>query len=83
MMSYTFSELLEWADNVSGTYSLVTHKKSWVKAWGMGRNCAYAQGRQHVSTHSSSGPTALQAASPFGAQRDLRLHPASVVLCSG
>lgn len=27
MMSYTFSEVLERADNVSGIYFLVTHKK--------------------------------------------------------
>lgn len=37
MMSYAFPELLEWAANVSGIYSLVTRKKSSVKLWGMGR----------------------------------------------
>lgn len=42
MMSYTFSELLERADNVSGIYSLVTHAKSSAQVWGMGRKCAQA-----------------------------------------
>lgn len=75
MMSYTFSELLEWADNGSGIYSLVTHTKSPVKVWGMGRKRAYAWDRAW-----SSAP---ETASPFGAELDLWLHPASIVLCSG
>lgn len=69
MMSYTFSELLEWADNGSGIYSLVTHTKSPVKLWGMGRKRAWC--------------SAPETASPFGAELDLWLHPASTVLCSG
>lgn len=48
MMSYTFSELLEWADNVSGIYSLVTHKKSSIKIWGMGRKlCVHMLNSAH------------------------------------
>lgn len=51
MMSYAFSELLEWADNVSCTYSLVTHKKSWVKAWEYGKKlyvCTRARACMHT-----------------------------------
>jgi len=57
MMSYTFSELLEWADSVSGIYSLVTHKKSSMKIWGMGKKCTgtHAQQRAHVRAHSYGG----------------------------
>lgn len=78
MMSYTFSELLEWADNVSGIYSPVTHTESSVRVWGKGRKCVQC---------SLSAPrvelAAPEPASPFGAELDLWLHPASTVLCSG
>lgn len=59
MMSYTFSELLERADNVSGIYSLVTHKKSSIKIWGVGRQCARVRAQRCACTHAAMAQLTL------------------------